>query len=165
MTGRTCLTPFALLTPFLLILAAPAPGAAAPPPDAKAAGGALQTQDTNVAGILADFVECRSREGVLSVKIRLRNTGADKAQVRLIQSRDFEKFYVTAGSKKYFVLRDNEKVPLAPAADATGGLVVTLPKGGAWTWWAKYPSPPASETKITYVWPVGAPFEDVPISR
>lgn len=165
MSRRTRLTPFALLTPFLALLAAPAPGAAAPPPDAKTAGAALQTQDTNVAGVVADFVECRSREGVLSVKIRLRNTGNDKAQVHLIQGRDYEKYYVTAGSKKYFVLRDDEKVPLAAAADGLGGLVVTLPKGGAWTWWAKYPSPPASDSKITYVWPVGAPFEDVPISR
>lgn len=160
-------TPSTLLITLAALLAVPAPGAASPPPSPEEpkAGGALQTEDTNVAGVVADFVECRSREGVLSVKIRLRNTTNDKAQVRMIHNRDFEKFYVTAGSKKYFVLRDDEKVPLATAVDATGGLVVNIPKGGAWTWWAKYPAPPASETKLTYVWPVGAPFEDVPISR
>ena len=62
------------------------------------------------------------------------------------------------------MLRDTDKVPLAPAADSMGNLNVQIPKGGAYTWWGKYPAPPASETKLTYLTPLGGPIDDVPIS-
>lgn len=138
---------------------------AVPPPESKPAGGVLQTQDTNVAGVVAEFMECKVKDGVLSVKIRLRNAGNQREGVSLIRQRDFDKYYVTSGSKKYFVLRDSDNVPLAPAADASGYLSVEIEKGASWTWWAKYPAPPDSQTKINYMWPLGAPFEDVPVSR
>jgi hypothetical protein len=96
--------------------------------------------------------------------VRLRNTG-DKAQaVQLIKDRDFDKYYVTAGAKKYFVLRDTEKTPLASAADGFGRLVPSIAKGGSYTWWAKYPAPPADVKKVSLYTPIAAPFEDVPIA-
>jgi hypothetical protein len=148
-----------LTLPVLVLLTA---GAAPPEPKPTAA---LPSEDTNFAGVTAEVAECKVKDGVLSVKIRLRNGGNSGVRVKLIENRDFDKYYVTAGSKKYFVLSDDEKVPLAPGADGFGSLSVEIPKGGTWTWWAKYPAPPDSETKINYVWPLGAPFEDVPISR
>lgn len=156
-----------LLTVFLALgllasLGGNAAARTAPPEPAKAA---LPTQDTNFAGITAEVAECKVKDGVLSIRIRLRNGGNGATRVKLIENRDFDKYYVTAGSKKYFVLRDDEKVPLAPGADSSGGLSVEILKGGSWTWWAKYPAPPDSETKVNYVWPLGAPIEDVPISR
>lgn len=159
-----------LFFPIVALLAVGSAGrafAAPPPPDEpkQKAGGVIQTQDTNVAGVVAELVECKAKEGVLSIKVRLRNTGNEKTKVQIINGRDFEKYYVTAGSKKYFVLRDSENVPLAPAADGFGGLGVQIEKGGSWMWWAKYPAPPDSETKVNYMTPLGAPFEDVPISR
>ena len=143
----------------LLALAA---GAAPPPEEPKK--GVLATADTNVAGVVAEFTECKVKEGVLTVKIRLRNTGGNTARVYLVEDNGFDKCYVTAGSKKYFILRDSEKVPLAPAV-YYGKLAPDIEKGGSYTWWAKYPAPPDSETKINYIWPLGVPFEDVPISR
>ena len=137
---------------------------AAPPPE-EPKKGVLSTADTNVAGVVAEFMECKVKDGVLTVKIRLHNTGSQAAKVSLINGRDFDKYYVTAGSKKYFILRDSDNVPLAPAASGFGGLDTTIEKGASWTWWAKYPAPPDSETKINYMWPLGAPFEDVPVSR
>lgn len=139
--------------------------AAALPGEEQRPAGVLASQDTNVSGVVAEFTECKVKEGVLSVKIRLRNAGKDKAKVAVIENRDFDKYYVTAGSKKYFVLRDSEKVPLTPQATSSGNLAISIDGGGSWTWWAKYPAPPDSETKINYMWPLGAPFEDVPISR
>jgi hypothetical protein len=143
-----------------VVSASPPPGEPKP-----ASGSAIQTQDTNAAGVVAELLECKAKEGVLTIKVRLRNTGSERAQVRVIRNRDFDKYYVTAGSKKYFVLRDSDGVPIAPAADGFGGVVVDIEKGGSWTWWAKYPAPPESQTKVNYMWPLGAPFEDVPISR
>ncbi|HTO88207.1 MAG TPA: hypothetical protein VMR54_11865 [Thermoanaerobaculia bacterium] len=138
-------------------------GIAAPSPEAPKS--VLATSDTNVAGLVAEFIECKVKEGVLSVKIRLRNTGNAKVNVAVVQDRAFDRCYVTAGSKKYFVLRDSEDVPLAPALNVFGKVETDIEKGGSWTWWAKYPAPPDSETKINYIWPLGAPFEDVPITR
>ena len=59
----------------LLLLGFSAPAAAqAPAP-------AIQTQETNEAGVVADLTECRRSEGVLSIKVKLRNTGAENVRV------------------------------------------------------------------------------------
>ena len=136
---------------------------AADPGGAQAA--AVQSQDTNFAGIVADLTECKRKDGVLSVKVRLRNTSAQNVDVTLIRNRNYDDYYVTAGGKKYLVLRDTERDPVASQADGFGSLSVTIQKGGGYTWWAKYPAPPESETTISLVTPFAAPFEDVPISQ
>ena len=125
----------------------------------------VQSQETNISGVVAEFAECRSKDGVLTVKIRLRNTSEQPAEFHLITNRNYDDFYVTAGSKKYYVLRDAERDPLAVGADGFGYVNVNIPKGGAYMWWAKYPSPPADQTKINYITPFAAPFEDVPVAR
>lgn len=150
----------------LVVLAASRPAqvaAQAATPVAKPVA-PLQVQETNEAGVIAEFVECKRKEGVLTLRIRLRNTGNAGTHFYLISSRNYDNFYVTAEDKKYLVLRDEEKTPLAPAANAGGDVGVNLAKGGSWLWWAKYPAPPAGVKKINYVWPLGAPFEDIPIA-
>jgi hypothetical protein len=127
-------------------------------------GAPLQTQETNTAGVVAEFTECRRSEGVLNIRIRFRNTGAGKVHFSPIEGRNYDSYYVIAGSKKHFVLRDSDKTPLAPTASGSGVVSVDLDKGGTFLWWAKYPAPSADVKKITYVTPLGAPFENVPIS-
>jgi len=124
----------------------------------------LQVQETNEAGVVAEFVECKRKEGVLSVRIRFRNTGTEAVAWYLVSGRNYDQFYVTAAAKKYLVLRDSEKVPLAPPAGSGGDIYVSLKPGGSWLWWAKYPAPPADVKKINYVVPGVAPFEDIPIT-
>jgi hypothetical protein len=131
---------------------------------AWAQGAPLQTQETNTAGVAAELTECRRSEGVLSIRVRFRNTSEAKVSFYAIDGRNYDSYYVVAAGKKHFVLRDSEKTPLAPAATPGGSLGVELPKGGSFLWWAKYPAPPADVKKITYVTPLGAPFENVPIS-
>ncbi len=152
--GRTVL----LVAAVLVFSAAPSP-AEAPP-----AGTVLASQDTNVAGVVGELIECKRREGVLTIKLRFRNTGAEKASFYMIDGRNYDAQYVTAESKKYFVLRDSEKVPLAPQPDGGGNLSVSLEPNGAWTWWAKYPAPPAEVKSVSYFTSVSPPFEDVPIT-
>lgn len=139
-----------------------APRAAAADPQAAST---IQSQDTNIPGVVAEFVQCRSKDGVLTVKVRLRNTSDKPVEFSLIANRNYDDFYVTAGSKKYYVLRDTERDPLAVGADGFGYVKVELAAGGAFTWWAKYPAPPAGEATINYVMPIAPPFEDVPVER
>ena len=72
--------------------------AAPPPAAAPAATGVLKTEDTNIAGVVADVTECARKDGVLSVRVRFRNTSGEKQKLTLIDNRDYEKYYVTARS-------------------------------------------------------------------
>lgn len=141
----------------LLVLAplvrAQTPAAAAP----------LQTQETSVAGVVAEFTECKRKDGVLTVKIRFHNTGAEKASFKVVPRGQLDAFYATTGDKKYLVLRA-EGTPMAAHDDDTRKLRVDLQPGATWTWWAKYPAPSADVKAINYYTPVTPPFDDVPIT-
>jgi hypothetical protein len=132
-------------------------------PCAAQAAPPIQSQDTNTEGIVAELIECKREEGVLTIKLRLRNTTDKPADVTLIKDRNYDAYYVTAESKKYFVLRDSEKNPLAPQGDGFGYLRAKLGKGGTYVWWAKYPAPPAGVKKVSYYTPLAPPFDNVPI--
>jgi hypothetical protein len=124
-----------------------------------------EAQDVNgVAGVVAEIIQSKRDSGVLSIRMRLRNTGDAKVEVRILTSSNYDRYYVTAGSKKYFVLRDSEKTPLANPPTSYGDLVVEIPKGGTFVWYAKYQAPPAEVKKINYYTPISTPFEDVPIT-
>jgi hypothetical protein len=122
----------------------------------------IQSQDTNFSGIVGEITQVKRKDGVLTIKLRIRNNSGKDANLKLINSSDYDSYYVTAGDKKYFVLRDTENVPLAP--QASGDMWVEVAKDGAYTWWAKYPAPPAEITSVTYYTPLSAPFEDLPIT-
>ena len=145
-----------------------APAAAAPAPAAPAAApapaGALKTEDTNIAGVVADVTECQRKDGVLSVKVLFRNTGTEKKSLDLIEARGYEKYYVTAANKKYFILKDSEGTYLTPQASGFGNLSVGLEAGGRYTWWAKYPAPPTEVKAVTLYTPVAAPLEDIAVT-
>lgn len=128
-------------------------------------GDVIQSQETNIGGVVAEITQMKRKDGVLTVKLRLRNTSGKDASLKVIQDRNFDSYYVTAGDKKYFILRDTEDVPLTPQTDGFGMLNVEIAKDGTYTWWAKYPAPPAEVTSVTYYTPLGAPFEDVPITE
>lgn len=127
-------------------------------------GAPIASSDTNVNGVVADVIECKRKEGVLTLKIRLRNTGTAEARVDLIKSRNYDEYYLTAGTKKYFILRDTEKTPLAPESDGSGGLSTRIPVNGAYTWWAKYPAPAADVKTVNVYTPLAPPLDDVPIT-
>lgn len=144
---------------------AAAPVAAAPvsPPPAAAPGPALQSQDTNRPGIAADFTECRRKDGVLNIRIRFRNTSAQETNLWVF-AKDHQAYYVTAANKKYFILKDAEGTYLASAADGNGNLEAHLQPGQQYMFWAKFPAPPPDVKKITFMTPMSAPFEDIPIT-
>ena len=144
---------------------APAPAPVRPPSGSESSSGVIQSQDANQPGVVADLTECRRAEGVLTIKIRFRNTSKSDVSLNVIDRKNFEAYYLTAKNKKYFVLKDSEDQYLMPAADLGGSLDVPLQAGQSWTWWAKFPAPPADVTKLTLITPITPPFEDVPITN
>jgi hypothetical protein len=120
---------------------------------------AIQSQDINLPGFVADLIEAKRSDGMLSIKVRTKNTGAKEANVHFTYGHNIDEFYVQAEGKKYFVLRDSEKVPVA-----NGTTYTSVAPGASFTWWAKYPAPPANVKKFNFYWPLGAPFDDVPIT-
>jgi hypothetical protein len=124
-------------------------------------------QDVNGApGVVAEIVQCKRGDGVLSIRMRLRNTGDADTAFDVFHGNDYDAFYVTAGNKKYFVLRDTEKKPLATPLNGgyPANLHVSIPKGGSFIWYAKYPAPPDTAKKVIYYTPLTPPFEDIPVS-
>lgn len=116
---------------------------------------------------MAEFTECRRYEGVLNIKIRFHNTSNKPINFRVLPtagSDDYPRFFVTAGNKKYFILKDSEGTFLA--VQPVNGIIgtATPEPGRSILWWAKYPAPPADVKKINYITPVTPPFEDVPIT-
>jgi len=125
---------------------------------------AIQSQDTNVGGLVADITQCKRKDGVLTLKVRLRNTSDKKANVYFTNGYGtYDKYYLTAGDKKYFVLRDSEGVPLA-TDNGDGYTNIDIEKDGSYTWWAKYPAPPTEVTSVSFYTAFAPPFEDVPIT-
>jgi hypothetical protein len=142
--------------------AAPAAGAAATSPaTAPAAGAVIQTQEVNgAAGLVAELTEATREDGVLTVKLRLRNGGtADVNKSFETGHGRYELFYVTAENQKYFILKDSEGAPLAPVY-----LEAQLGPGATTTWWGKFPAPPAGVAEFDFVMPDVPPFENVPIT-
>lgn len=124
----------------------------------------IQSQDTHTTGIIAELIECKREDGVMTIRLRLRNTTDNAVDITLINARNYDAYYVTAGNKKYFVLRDSEKQTLTPQTEGGSGEIrVKLAKGGTYVWWAKYPAPPADVKKVSYYTPLTPPFDNVPI--
>jgi hypothetical protein len=157
------LAPMALLAvmmPLALCESAYAASPAAQPADV------IQSQDANADGIVAELTECQRSEGVLTIKIRFRNTSDKPGSLTFTHwnaGGDNSKFYVTAGNKKYFMLADSDGTVLS--TNSTGnGVDANIAPGKTFLWWAKYPAPPADVKKINFMMPVTSPFDGVPIS-
>jgi hypothetical protein len=150
----------------LLVLAIPVQLAAQEQQPAQPSTGVIQTQETNQEGVVGELTECQRSEGVLTIKVRFRNTSSKSAHLTLTHwnvGGDNEKFYVTAGNKKYFILKDSEGTYLS-SNSASNGVEVSLEPGHTFLWWAKYSAPPADVKKINFMMPVTPPFEGVPIT-
>lgn len=124
----------------------------------------IQSQDTNTGGLIAEITQCKRKDGVLTIKVRVRNTSSKKANIYFTNGYGtYDRYYVTAGDQKYFVLRDTEGVPLA--TDEAGGYTnIDFEKDASYTWWAKYPAPPAEVTSVNFYTAFAPPFEDLPIT-
>ena len=146
----------------------PQPSASAPNLAAAASSDIIQSQDTSTSGVVGELIQCRRSGGVLSVKIRFHNTtGAGTGFYALGPNTSYDKYYLAAASKKYFILKDTDGTYLAPGSDYNCGMPGVCEKlgpGQGITWWAKFPAPSADVTKVDLFTPVTPPFEDIPIT-
>jgi hypothetical protein len=140
-------------------------GSAFAVPPAAVPTSVIQTQETSDEGVVGELIECRRSEGVLTIKVRFRNNSDKAVNLTFIHwgavGVDVPKFYVTAGNKKYFVLKDTDGTVLSSNSANSDA---SLGPGKTYLWWGKYPAPPAEVKKINFMMPLTAPFEDVPIT-
>jgi hypothetical protein len=146
----------------------PQPSVAAPAASPAGGSDTIQSQDTNVQGVVGELIQCRRAAGVLSVKIRFHNTtGAGMGFYALPPLAGYERYYLAAANKKYFILKDTDGTYLAQGFSwdcGQSGVCEKLGAGQSITWWAKFPAPSADVTKLDLFTPVTPPFEDVPIA-
>lgn len=114
-------------------------------------------------GIVAEVLESTRADNVLSLRIRLRNTGDNPVSLRVVEEGDFNANYVSADNKKYLIIHAPGGRHAASPADSGGNVGASLKRGESWTWWAKFPAPPRHVKTFTYYWPLGDPIERLPI--
>ena len=148
--------------------AAPQPNAPAPNSSAALSSDIIQSQDTNTQGVVGELIQCSRSDGVLSVKIRFHNTTGTPVNFYVLGTNiSYDRFYLAAASKKYFILKDSDGAELAPGGDYSCGMPGVCEKlaaGQSNTWWAKFPAPSADVTKLDLFTPVTPPFEGIPIT-
>src|ERR1700676_718114 len=148
--------------------AAAQPSDPAPSSLGPAGSDIIQSQNTNTPGVVSEIIQFKRSDGVLNVKIRFRNTsGAAINFYVLAPNTGYDRFYVTASTKKYSIAKDTDGEYLAPKGDYSCGMPGVCQKlaaGQSEVWWAKFVAPPVSVTKVDLITPDTTPFEDVPIT-
>ena len=150
--------------------AVPAQAAPAVPVAPAAAPNALvQEHET---GVEVTLVEAKRTGGdSVTVKWRYRNTTPNDVKLSKGGTSWLDAYQLTsdaflidtANKKKYLVITDAEKYPLASKHGDWQG--VTLAPGQALSAWAKFPAPPPDVDKVSVTIAGVPPFEDVPVIR
>ena len=126
----------------------------------------LQVQETNTEGVMAEVTDVTRKEGVLTVKVRFRNTGQKTVRLRISRNwGDIDNHYIVVGSSKMLPLRDAQKTAVMSPVSGSGELDPEIKPGASYLFWVKFPAPPASAKKVTFFAPSGPPFEDLPITE
>ena len=132
--------------------------------DDKAGGKPLASRDLDVEGIVAEVIESVRKDDVLTVRVRLRNTGQKSQKVLLVRGGEsYAAAYISAKDTKYTLIRDTSQRAVATPADGGGWVEPSIKPKASWNWWGKFPAPPADVKTYTLYLKVGPPIEDVPI--
>jgi hypothetical protein len=132
--------------------------------DDKAAGKPLASRDLDIEGITAEVIESVRKDGVLTVRVRLRNTGQKAQKVLLVRGgQSYDAAYLSAKDTKYTLITDARQRAVATPADAGGWVEPSIKPKASWNWWGKFPAPPPDVKSYTLYLKVGPPIEDVPI--
>lgn len=123
----------------------------------------LASAQLDAPGIVAEVIESTRRDGVLTIRVRFRNTGDKAASLNLASAGHYDENYVTAAETKYTVVRDSKGYAVATPMDPGGDLTARIAKGGTWNWWAKFSAPPEDVKTYALYLKVGPPIEDIPI--
>lgn len=124
---------------------------------------AIATSELDVAGVVAEVIESRRKNGVLTVRVRFRNTGDAPAKLLLVGPTGYVDTYAVSGDTKYPLLKDESGGQLATPRDGGGWLEPTIKPKSTWNWWGKFPAPPADRKSYDLYLKIGPPIEDIPI--
>ena len=126
-------------------------------------GGVIQTQPTDFKGITADLIECKRKNGILSVKIRFAQSSMEGDYLKLTsnyRNSNFEKYYVSADTQKFMLLKDGADNVLAAEPVA----YKSLKKGENYYWWGRFLAPEVDVASVSINLPHILPFDDVTIT-
>ena len=123
----------------------------------------LATRELDVEGVVAEVIESDRKDGVLTVRVRFRNNGQKSAKLPLVDAQGYVHTYLVAGKTKYPLLRDDTGKQVATPRDGGGWLEPTIKPKATWSWWGKFPAPPADRTNYTLYLKVGPPIDNIPI--
>jgi hypothetical protein len=123
----------------------------------------LATREMDVEGIVAEVIESDRKDGVLTVRVRFRNNGDNPAKLKLVDAQGYTNTYVSSADKKYPLVRDSSGKEVATPRDGGGWLEPTIRPKATWSWWGKFPAPPADRKSYSLYLKVGPPIDDIPI--
>jgi hypothetical protein len=122
----------------------------------------LATRELDVEGIVAEVIESDRKDGVLTVRVRFRNTGDKPQRLSLVGGGGgYANTYLSAGNTKYPLIKDTSGRELATPRDGGGWLEPTIKPKTTWSWWGKFPAP--AEKSYSLYLKVGPPIDDIPI--
>ena len=133
------------------------------PAFAQTKGKPLATRELDVEGIVAEVIESDRKDDVLTVRVRFRNDGAKPAKLSLVDAQGYVHTYTVSGKTKYPLIKDNTGKEVATPRDGGGWLEPTIKPKGNFTWWGKFPAPPADRKTYSLYLKVGPPIDDIPI--
>ena len=154
-TLRTIMSPLFLSS----MLAVVTPAVAQP----KQGDKPLATRELDVEGVVADVIESDRKDGVLTVRVRFRNNGEKPAKLPLVDAQGYVHTYISSGNTKYPLLKDERGNQVATPRDGGGWLAPTIKPKATWSWWGKFPAPPADRNTYALYLKVGPPIDNVPI--
>jgi len=123
-----------------------------------------QAHETSVDGVTAEIIEVTRKEGVLTVKVRYRNTSDKAASMRLYRDWGLGDYYLTAGNTKLLALKDSKGTYVATPHSVHGQTDVNINPKSSFLFWAKYPAPADDMKKVNFFHPHSPPIEDIPIT-
>ena len=128
-------------------------------PASEKSGSVIQSQEMNYPGVVAEIIECKQKKGVLTLKVRIKNTSSEKVRVLWRDAKKNVYLLDETNQKKYFILKD------ANGEYIYSGDPWDIQPNSSKISWFKFPAPTPDLDEITVVLNNCAPFEDVPITK
>jgi len=130
-------------------------------------GEVIQTQESDTwEGIEADLTSLRISNNIVTVKVKLRNTGSKEQGVKILYDACF--IMDETNQKKYYPLKDSDGLYIAgPMADEGKGgrFWFGVQAGKVRGLWIKFPEPTDGPETITISLAGIFPFEEIPLKK
>jgi hypothetical protein len=131
--------------------------AQASPAPAPAARVLASSEFSDNPDLRCDLLEVKRVSGALLIRFRITNTATSGKEIPWRSNWPDFYFVDPAENKKYMLLSDAAGHPLAEIHDSN------YAPGEKRVFWAKFPTPPATSTKISVTIGGFSPFDDTPV--